>query len=143
MPNVSSVAPLGKSPELQGLGDGLNFATPLDRLTGTVVPAPLFFVRSNYAPPDLAPGDWSMRIDGLVERPLSVGLADIQKLPHTTQEMWLECAGNSRARFDPPAEGNQWSDGAVSNAVFTGTPLRHLLELAGVRPEAVEVVTTG
>jgi DMSO/TMAO reductase YedYZ molybdopterin-dependent catalytic subunit len=57
--------------------------------------------------------------------------------------MWLECAGNSRTRFDPPAEGNPWSDGAVSNAAFTGTPLRGLLELAGVQDRAVEVVTTG
>jgi DMSO/TMAO reductase YedYZ molybdopterin-dependent catalytic subunit len=135
---------LTKSPDLISLGDGLNFATPLERIAeGTVVPAPLFFVRSNYAPPNIAPGEWSLRVEGLVERPLRIGLADLQALPHQRREVWLECAGNSRSRFEPKAEGNQWSDGAVSNAVFTGTPLREVLDRAGVQPRAVELVTTG
>ena len=64
-------------------------------------------------------------------------------MPSQTQEVWLECAGNSRRRFDPPGEGNQWDEQAVSNAVFTGVPLRTLLEQAGVEDDAIEVVTTG
>ena len=44
----------GKSPDLIPLGDGLNFSTPLDRVSGTVVPNDLFFVRSNYPPATLS-----------------------------------------------------------------------------------------
>jgi len=57
--------------------------------------------------------------------------------------VWLECAGNGRTRFDPPAEGNQWNEFAVSNAQFTGVSLSGFLDEAGVEPDAIEVVATG
>jgi DMSO/TMAO reductase YedYZ molybdopterin-dependent catalytic subunit len=125
------------------LGDGLNFSAPLDRVVGTVVPTDEFFVRSNNPPPTIAPDDWEMRIDGLVRTPLTIRLADLKKRTAHTLEVWLECAGNGRTHFDPPADGNQWNDFAVSNATFTGVPLSGLLEEAGLQPGAVEVVATG
>jgi sulfite oxidase len=133
----------GKSPELLGLGDGLNFSTPLAQISGTIVPNPLFFLRSNYPPPTLAPHEWRMRIDGRVKRPLNLGLEDLQSLPSRTQEVWLECAGNSRRRFDPPGEGNQWDDQAVSNAAFKGVSLSAVLESVGILDDAIEIVATG
>ena len=112
-------------------------------MSGTVVPNPLFFLRSNNPPPALEPRDWRVRVDGRVRRPLTIDLATLRALPGQTQEVWLECAGNSRRRFVPPGEGNQWDEQAVSNAVFTGVPLRTLLDQAGVEHDAIEVVTTG
>ena len=82
-------------------------------------------------------------MDGRVKRPVTLGLEDLKSMSSQTREIWLECAGNSRRRFDPPGEGNQWDDQAVSNAVFTGVPLRALLDEAGVEDDAIEVVTTG
>lgn len=84
-----------------------------------------------------------MRIDGRVRQPVEVRLSDLRALPAVTQEVWLECAGNGRSHFNPPAEGNQWNDYAVSNAEFTGVPLRTFLERAGVESDAIEVVATG
>ncbi len=84
-----------------------------------------------------------MRIDGRVKRPLTVDLSALRAMPSQKQEVWLECAGNSRRRFDPPGEGNQWDEQAVSNAVFTGVPLRAVLDEAGVEDDAVDVVATG
>src|SRR5437870_1711860 len=133
----------GKSHDLISLGDGLNFSAPLAQVSGTVVPNPLFFLRSNNPPPRLASHEWRLRIDGRVKRPLTLDLAGLRALPSQTQEVWLECAGNSRRRFDPPGEGNQWDDQAVSNALFTGVSLRTILERAGVESDAVEVVATG
>src|SRR6185437_11716890 len=66
-----------------------------------------------------------------------------QALPAQTHEVWLECAGNGRAHFDPPTEGNQWNDFAVSNASFTGVPLSLLLDRAGIQTGAIEIVATG
>ncbi|TME28615.1 MAG: sulfite oxidase, partial [Chloroflexi bacterium] len=100
-------------------------------------------LRSNNPPPRLASHEWRLRIDGRVKRPLTLDLAGLRALPSQTQEVWLECAGNSRRRFDPPGEGNQWDDQAVSNAVFTGVPLRAVLEQVGVDDDAIEVVATG
>ena len=133
----------GKSHDLISLGDGLNFSAPLAQVSGTVVPNPLFFLRSNNPPPRLASHEWRLRIDGRVKRPLTLDLAGLRALPSQTQEVWLECAGNSRRRFDPPGEGNQWDDQAVSNAVFTGVPLQAVLEQVGVEDDAIEVVATG
>ena len=133
----------GKSPDLISLGDGLNFSAPLGQVQGTLVSNPLFFLRSNYPPPSLEPSAWQVRIDGRVKRPLTLDLNDLRGLPSQSAEVWLECAGNSRRRFDPPGEGNQWDDQAVSNALFTGVPLPTVLEQVGVENDAVEVVTTG
>jgi len=107
------------------------------------VPNPLFFLRSNNPVPTIARGDWRMRIDGRVQRPLDLGFDELQSLPRRREEVWLECAGNSRRRFDPPGEGNQWDDQAVSNAVFTGVSLSAVLDRVGILDDAVEVVATG
>ena len=134
----------GKSPELISLGDGLNYSSPLARVaSGTVVNNPLFFLRSNNPPPDLRPVDWRVRLDGRVKRSFELDLAALQAMPSVTQEVWLECAGNSRKRFDPPGEGNQWDDQAISDARFTGVPLVTLLDQAGIESDAVEVVASG
>ena len=143
MTDLKAPAYPGKSPDLISLGDGLNFSAPLAQVSGTVVPNPLFFLRSNNPPPPLAPHEWRLQIDGRVQRPLTLDLAGLRALPNQTQEVWLECAGNSRRRFDPPGEGNQWDDQAVSNAVFTGVPLRAVLEQVGVEDDAIEAVATG
>jgi len=84
-----------------------------------------------------------VQIDGRVKRPLSIDLARLKAMTSVTEEVWLECAGNSRSRWNPPGEGNQWDDQAVSNARFTGVPLVMFLEEAGVESDAVEVVFSG
>lgn len=133
----------GKSADLIPLGDGLNFSAPLNQVSATLVPNPLFFLRSNNQPPTLSPDQWQVRVDGRVKHSLSLDLAALRALPAAVHEVWLECAGNSRSRFDPPGEGNQWDDQAVSNAQFKGARLGDILDQAGVEDDAVEVVTTG
>jgi DMSO/TMAO reductase YedYZ molybdopterin-dependent catalytic subunit len=133
----------GKSSELISLGDGLNYSTPLARVAQTVVDNALFFLRSNNQPPGLAPSDWQVRVDGRVKQPLTLDLKALQALPSVTQEVWLECAGNSRSRWNPPGEGNQWDDQAISDARFSGVPLATLLDQAGVEEDAIEVIATG
>jgi DMSO/TMAO reductase YedYZ molybdopterin-dependent catalytic subunit len=133
----------GKSTALIPLGDGLNFSAPLDLVAGTVVPSELFFVRCNNPPAELTSEQWVLRVDGLVRHPITLGLNELRLLANRSQEVWLECAGNGRALFEPPTEGNQWGESAVSNAVFTGVALRDVLDAAGVEPSAIELVTTG
>jgi DMSO/TMAO reductase YedYZ molybdopterin-dependent catalytic subunit len=55
----------------------------------------------------------------------------------------LECAGNSRVFLVPQVQGAQWELGAVSNAEWTGVPLRALLERAGLEEDACEIVLEG
>ncbi|HSR41843.1 MAG TPA: sulfite oxidase, partial [Longimicrobiales bacterium] len=70
-------------------------------------------------------------------------LEELRDRPTRTIEATLECAGNGRRLMSPTPGGTPWALGAVSTASFTGTPLAGLLEEAGLRDEAVEVVTAG
>ena len=86
---------------------------------------------------------WTVDVDGLVDRPLTLSLADLRARPAVTRPVTMECAGNGRALMPPRAESQPWLDGAVGNAEWTGTPLPPILEEAGVQPGAVDLVFTG
>jgi len=122
----------------------LNCETSLAALVGGVVmPNARFYMRNNFRMPRLDAEAFRLSIGGLVERPLSVTIRDLHNMKSKTQVVTLECAGNGRAMFDPPAEGEQWGVGAVSTAEWTGVPLIEILDRAGIRPEAKEVLFRG
>ena len=82
-------------------------------------------------------------MDGLVDHPLTLSIADLRSRPAVTRPVTMECAGNGRALMPPRAESQPWLDGAVGNAEWTGTPLPPLLEEAGLQADAVQLVFTG
>src|SRR4029077_9019345 len=55
----------------------------------------------------------------------------------------LECAGNSRVFLVPKASGVPWELGAVGTAAWSGVPLAAILDRAGIRDGAVEVILEG
>ncbi len=112
-------------------------------------PTTLFFVRNN-SPSSIAvdAGDWRLFVEGdAVTTPLELSYDEIRRLPPRTFVSYLECAGNQRAMFEQlngrRADGEQWGTGAVSNAEWTGVPLRDVLSLAGIRGDAVCVLLVG
>src|SRR6185295_15207864 len=68
---------------------------------------------------------------------------ELRSMPARTVTMVMECAGNSRIFLSPKVGGLQWELGAVGNAEWTGVSLAALLEKAGVKPGAAEVVLEG
>ena len=122
----------------------LNGETSIPALVGGVVmPSARFYVRNHFHIPNLDASDFRLSIGGLVERPLSLAMDDLRKMPSQTLVVTLECAGNGRALFDPPIDGEKWNLGAVSTAEWTGVPLTEVLDRAGVRSRAEEVVFRG
>jgi len=122
----------------------LNCETSLPALIGgMVMPNARFYVRNHFPVPRLDPSSWRLNVAGLVERPLSLSLRDLMKMPSQTQFMTLECAGNGRSLLSPRVNGEQWNFGAVSTAEWTGVPLAEVLERAGIKAEAREVVFRG
>src|SRR4051812_41779556 len=121
-----------------------NFGTPLGLVDGLTVPNDLFFVRT-HGTVDFAidPAQWKLAVTGLVEKPVELTLEELQALPQRTITAFLECSGDSRSRFEPKAEGSQWGDNAIGNAEWIGTPLSNVLDLAGVKEGAVDVVAQG
>jgi len=122
----------------------LNCETPLSALTGgLVMPNVKFYVRNHFGIPDLDPAGWRRHVGGLVERHLSLGLAQLRAMRSASAAVTLECAGNGRAGLKPPAPGEQWGVGAVSTAEWSGVPLTEVLDRAGVQATAREVLFRG
>ena len=97
----------------------------------------------HFPTPRLDPASWQLEVCGLVDRPLRLSLRELHNMRTETLMATLGCAGNGRSGFDPPAEGVQWQLGAVSTAEWTGVPLAEILDRAGLRPCAREIVFRG
>jgi DMSO/TMAO reductase YedYZ molybdopterin-dependent catalytic subunit len=122
----------------------LNGETSIPALIGGVVmPNAHFYVRNHFDTPALESTRWQLRVGGLVERPLSLSLRDLLTMRSETLVVTLECAGNGRSLFDPPVDGEKWDLGAVSTAEWTGVPLVEVLDRAGLRASAREVLFRG
>lgn len=104
-----------------------------------VTPTPAYFVRCNFPIPEIPGAEHRIQVGGAVEEEFSISVADLLRMELHSLEVTTECAGNGRLGMQPPASGVPWDDGAVSTAVWTGVPLRTLLERAGVRHDVVEV----
>jgi DMSO/TMAO reductase YedYZ molybdopterin-dependent catalytic subunit len=121
----------------------LNAEVAPGALSEPLTSAGAFFVRCHFDVPDPA-GAPPIVVDGAVERPLEIRADELEALgPVRTLDVTLECAGNSRTLFDPRPPGTPWGDGAVSTARWEGVPLALLLDRAGPRPGAVEVLFEG
>jgi len=110
-------------------------------LAGHHVTAIEIFYSRNHGPvPEIDPVTWRVRVDGLVTRPLCLGLEDLEReYEHHTITATLQCAGNRRADFnlvrDIPGE-DLWGPGATSTATWTGARLADVLRSAGLDDEA-------
>ncbi len=120
-----------------------DFEMPLSGFNTWLTPAENFYVRTHIYKPKVELADWRLKVDGLVERELTLDMAEIEKLPRVEQVAVLECAGNGRAFYDPGVAGMQWKYGAVGNARWTGVRLADVLKRAGVKPGATQVLFNG
>lgn len=140
------LAALGKDPRLIMHGS-TNFETPLELVDDLLTPNDLFFIRSNGpVSVDIDPQAWRLKVTGLVNQELNLSLEDLQGMNQRTITAFLECSGNSRGRFpaDPEAvEGTKWGNGAIGNAEWTGVSLVDVLNAAGLKPGAIDVVSQG
>lgn len=138
----AALADLGKDQRLHVLTHApLNVETPLSLLDTSLTPVERLFMRNNFDLVHTTPADWSLTIDGLVRRPLTLSFADLLELPRSCYLAVLECSGNGRTAFadaGTPAEGLSWGQGAVACAEWIGVPMALLLEQAGVKASAIQ-----
>lgn len=117
----------------------VNAETPPELLDDAITPTNRHFIRNNgLVPPETAADGWTLTVDGLVDTPLELSIAELQeRFEVVTMALTIECGGNGRAFFDPPASGNQWTYGAVACSEWTGVRLKDVLEAAGVQSNVV------
>jgi DMSO/TMAO reductase YedYZ molybdopterin-dependent catalytic subunit len=122
---------------------GRNRGMPLEALRYDITPTGLHYLLVHFDIPAVDPAAWRLRLDGLVNRPLELDLDDIRARPRRTVPVTLECAGNGRARLQPRPLSNPWLLEAIGTAHWTGTSLGPILDEAGLRDDAIELVFTG
>ena len=126
----------------------VNAENPAHLLDDEVTPASRLFVRNNGVPPAaeaVDPALWRLEIGGeACRRPMILTLDELkERFEHHTLQLQIECGGNGRSEFHPPASGNQWTTGAIGCPEWTGVRLRDVLEHVGMTDEAVYVAYEG
>lgn len=111
-------------------------------LDDKITPNKFMFIRNNgLIPENIDVNKWALTFDGeSAGQTKTYTLAELKsKFPQYTYQLTLECGGNGRNEFDPPAKGNQWTVGAVSCASWTGIRLKDVLEDVGIKDDAVYI----
>jgi DMSO/TMAO reductase YedYZ molybdopterin-dependent catalytic subunit len=121
----------------------LNLEMPFGILDAFITPTKSFYVRTHFPIPAIDRDAWWLRVEGEVEKPFAINYEQLLQLQARTVPVTLECAGNSRNFLQPKVKGVQWHLGAVGTAEWTGTPLSILLDRAGVKANACEVILEG
>jgi DMSO/TMAO reductase YedYZ molybdopterin-dependent catalytic subunit len=101
-------------------------------LSGPFTPKDQFFTIQHYGHPEIDRVAFRLKVSGLVRTLTHLSLDDLRRLGATELIAGFECSGNRR-----PVQG------LVGNGRWTGVPLRTVLERAGIRREAREVVFFG
>jgi sulfane dehydrogenase subunit SoxC len=118
--------------------------TPLADSVGTITPSSLHYERHHSGIPTIDPAQHRLVIHGMVDRPLSLTVAEIRRLPSVSHTLVLECGGNSGSEWAAKTGPDvQRSYGLVSCSEWTGVPLSLLLTEAGVQAGASWVIAEG
>jgi DMSO/TMAO reductase YedYZ molybdopterin-dependent catalytic subunit len=106
---------------------GTEFTTP--GLSPLITPnADFYRIDTALVLPDVNPTDWSLTIDGMVDRPVTITFDELLAMPMVEEVVTLACVSN-------PVGGS-----LVGTAVWQGVPLATLLAEAGVQPTAQQLV---
>jgi sulfane dehydrogenase subunit SoxC len=115
---------------------------------GYVVPNELFFVRNHTRTPQIDVSTWRLKVEGSgVRRPLELTYDALLSMPSVSVIRTVECAGNGRSFFEnaygKKAQGTQWKLGAIGVAEWTGVRLHDVLDRAGLKRTAKDVMPEG
>ena len=144
------MAPFGKSSSmLVHSEEPWNAETPRELLAeAPVTGLDRFYVRNHGPVPELDADGWRLRVEGLVDEPLELGLAQLRdgRFPEHKVTATLQCAGNRRSGLievrEIPGE-EPWGPGATGTAVWTGVRLSDVLAATGPQPDARHVAMIG
>jgi len=121
----------------------INF-TPLHELDGIITPNGLCFERHHGGVAEYDPASHRLMINGLVDKELVFTMEDIMRFPRENRTYFLECAANSGMEWrGSQLNGCQFTHGMIHNVMYTGVPLRLLLEEAGIKSNGKWLLAEG
>ena len=115
--------------------------------TSGITPAENLYIRNNLPAPDasiVANRDaWQVSIEG-VRNPRTLTVADLKTIGIETVATVLQCSGNGRGYFPSKPSGTPWTVGAAGCVIWSGVPLRYVVEaLGGIAPGMLYLTGTG
>src|SRR5215467_7638818 len=119
--------------------DHITFYTPIQDYAGIITPSHLHFVQQHSSHfPEIDAQEHRLTIHGLVDRPLSLSMDDLKRLPSVSRVHFLECQGNSSGLIHHGGNPNmglpvQYIWGMTSCSEWTGVPLSVLLNEVGLK----------
>src|SRR5215212_7278957 len=120
-----------------------NHGMHLEFLDQPITPVASHFQLIHFDVPQISAAGYSVPLTGKVRTPLNLTLDNLRKRPQVTQPSIMECAGNGRSLVHPRSIYVPWFQEAIGVFEYTGTPLKPILEEAGLLDDAVEIVFTG
>ncbi len=136
----------GKKPLIKKTYRPPNFETPVSYFNEIFTPNDAFFVRYHLSNiPEVDAKSWRLRIGGdAIEKPYELTLEDLKtKFEQVEVVAVCQCSGNRRGLMKPHVPGIQWGYGAMGNAKWKGVRLKDILNKAGLKANALEVVFDG
>src|SRR6516162_9908854 len=135
----------GKKPLIKLSYRPPNYETPLSYLGTPITPNDAFFVRYHLADiPKVDAKTWRVRLGGEgANSQAQLSLDDLKALPASEIVAVCQCSGNRRGLFQPHVPGVEWGYGAMGCARWKGARLKDLLDKAGLKKEAIEIVLDG
>ena len=119
--------------------ENVRWETPPDRRTldvrtidGPFTPADKFATTQHYGHPDVDMATYKLKITGMVNNPKAFSIDDLKKLGSHELVAGFECSGNRG-----PLQG------LSGNGKWTGVPLKTVLDAAGVKVAARDIVFFG
>lgn len=120
-----------------------NPGMPLEGLRYPITPIGMHYLLAHFDIPFIDPATYELPISGRVGKPLGLTLDDLKARPAVMMPAMMECAGIGRAHLSPRPISMPWHNEAIGCSEWTGTPLRPILEEAGLLEDAVEILFTG
>lgn len=118
--------------------------TPLHALDGPITPNGLCFERHHGGIAEVDPADYRLMLHGLVDKPLIFTLDDLKRMPRVNRVYFAECAANSGMEWrGAQLNGCQFTHGMIHSVMYTGVPLKTILEQAGLKPNAKWLLVEG
>lgn len=102
---------------------------PTKFLSPEITPNDQYYVVSkNFTDPTVGLNEWSLKVDGQLERPYTLSYSDLLAMPMQQQYESMMCISNE--------VGGSY----MSNALWKGVRLGDLLQRAGIKPGASKIV---
>ncbi len=119
--------------------------TPMHYFRELITPNEAVFVRWHIAnvPTRVDLGEWRLKVGGNTEKEIQLSMADLKNMERATYTAVIQCSGNSRSFFDPRVPGGQWGNGAMGNVTWTGSRLKDILSMAGLKAGSEDVYFNG